>query len=61
VMWNGFGMGGFGMLIFRALAVLGIVWLIRWISDDSRRNSSPIFEREPSTRRNARDRSSTAR
>ena len=48
-MWNGYGMGGmggFGMLIFGALAILGIVLLIRWLSDDSRRNSSPILERE---------------
>ena len=49
VMWNGYGMGGFGglsMLIFGVLAILGIVLLIRWLSDDSRRNSSPILERE---------------
>ena len=48
-MWNGYGMGGFGslsMLIFGVLAILGIVLLIRWLSDDSRRNSSPILERE---------------
>ena len=49
MMWNGYGMGGFGglsMLIFGVLAILGIVLLIRWLSDDSRRNSSPILERE---------------
>ena len=49
MMWNGYGMGGmggFGMLIFGALAVLAIVLLIRWLSDDSRRNPSPILERE---------------
>ena len=46
VMWNGYGMGGFGMLIFGALAILAIVLLIRWLSDDSRRNSSLILERE---------------
>lgn len=48
-MWNGYGMGGFGgfgMLIFGALAILAIVLLIRWLSDDSRRNGSAILERE---------------
>ena len=49
MMWNGYGMGGmggFGMLIFGALAILGIVLLIRWFADDSRRNPSPMLERE---------------
>ena len=40
------GFGGFGMLIFGALAILAIVLLIRWLSDDSRRNGSAILERE---------------
>lgn len=49
MMWNGYGMsglGGFGMLLFAALAILAIVSLIRWLSDDARRNPSPILERE---------------
>ena len=40
------GFGGFGMLIFGVLAILAIVLLIRWLSDDSRRNGSAILERE---------------
>ena len=40
------GLGGFGMLIFGALAILAIVALLRWFSDDSRRNPPPMLERK---------------
>lgn len=52
MMWDGFGMGGFGflgMLVFWGLAILVIIMLVRWIADDPRRGSVP-FSGRPSSR-----------
>lgn len=48
-MWNGYGMdgfGGLGMLIFWGLVIFGIVLLVRWFSDESRRGTSPFAGRD---------------
>lgn len=47
-MMDGFGMGmmGFGMLVFWVLVVVGIVLLVRWLADETRRKDSPFARRD---------------
>ena len=54
MMWNGYGMGGFGMLVVGVLVVVGIVLLMRGFSSDSRRNRLPFTAGD--TEENSQDR-----
>ncbi len=58
MMWNGYGMdgfGGLGMLIFWGLVIFGIVLAVRWFSDDARHGNSRLKGRNLDTFDSRRD------